>query len=1207
MVRLVARQGCPSLRGAMALNADCQVSLKDAQGLAGATQQSMAGAETPLGEAVSLVRGLGLDDLGTDLPPIQFTRTIARDNVMEFVDNSTNARFLRKLRDTMGTERYEGMMGDVDNAAKLLNSVLIAFLPEVIIEQGFPTERQERAVMAMLAPLVTIVFGEKQGRPPIPAGFDLFPYLIDAKSVLEQIKNLSFKQTVAKLGALTRQQTLTSAGLGADTPVQALILGWLFKKAEKSRDPSIVVEKVLSAYVEAAMEAAQKYDTSQAGLFGASASGPMPASEPVQALLDAFLTIWTGRNEEAVQRLFEPMIKDLAPAPVSMFAPEPEPVIEPEMFEPEPEPEPEPAGEVIPFRPAPAPVGPTRYELEGETFTALPELKAGNLVFEHALGQAHPVLIIEVLGEGTTRTIQGLSSLGRYSERVKGRAWGADGWGEEKIFSNTPQFDQKRRGNQLGWQSWEQVRFREDQDLIPFLMGYQASAIRKRERVEAEKRLAEKARAEKYAAGPDFEEMADSLVTRTYGMPDTIEAAALRSWFKDNGVNVSIKVRRYANASGLDFDLVDRFSDTAAEKIEEMTDIGVGRRYGYVGGILDHNRTGVGRVQIKEPYVQQLKYILAKKAKDSKREKLTLSEAGKEALKAGSGKAKVKASQTAVAPETREVLAGQHRYIIEERDGKKGVYFGVVPLDRVERDVFTERRESAKAAGALGRGYFKAYRKGGLKGAFPFNSLKDAADWAATIWPGESVEVVTDEVVVEEIENLPVKAVEEVQATAATAQPEVKTSRLDEMKRIRAERKRQRTGVQAPGGAISPEEAARQMQDLFRENRRVNPYHRRNATLSAEELELLTEEGEDLGFTQEQAQAMLSMLVNAIAPLGNIEAGEVFAKLDQVAAIYRQTLSVDDTPESEAIAIGYESLSDAAEVTGQSDYAGKGAKIWYTRGTKASPDDVYPISVAMGMGYEWLVEQDKVPTYQTLNDTHILLGEIGKADPEKIFAMMQSEMWSPGPHYPANDLIDKKGLRHTSMKVGDIIEMDGKLIYADKFGFKELKAPAPGDLKPLTYEEWKTQMQKWLTESMEYGPGQVGGTHFAEKMAVLADEYPNYEARFDKESAASKPKVKKPKVKKPRKPRKARAVVEAVEMESPTRENILAYLEAVPDRTLTSDMLVKTFSLTDGRAVGGIFRGLLKEGRIKETSGVWRATLFDALQAPLVSMGDTQG
>lgn len=53
----------------------------------------------------------------------------------------------------------------------------------------------------------------------------------------------------------------------------------------------------------------------------------------------------------------------------------------------------------------------------------------------------------------------------------------------------------------------------------------------------------------------------------------------------------------------------------------------------------------------------------------------------------------------------------------------------------------------------------------------------------------------------------------------------------------------------------------------------------------------------------------------------------------------------------------------------------------------------------------------------------------------------------------------------------------------------------------MTYEEFKAEYTKLFNAMMSYTPDQVGAGHYAEKMADLADAYPEFEDRIDDEAA----------------------------------------------------------------------------------------------------------
>ena len=49
----------------------------------------------------------------------------------------------------------------------------------------------------------------------------------------------------------------------------------------------------------------------------------------------------------------------------------------------------------------------------------------------------------------------------------------------------------------------------------------------------------------------------------------------------------------------------------------------------------------------------------------------------------------------------------------------------------------------------------------------------------------------------------------------------------------------------------------------------------------------------------------------------------------------------------------------------------------------------------------------------------------------------------------------------------------------------------------MTYEEFKNEMQSLLNKSFKYTPDQAGSRIFSEKMADLAEKYPEYEKMLD--------------------------------------------------------------------------------------------------------------
>ena len=129
----------------------------------------------------------------------------------------------------------------------------------------------------------------------------------------------------------------------------------------------------------------------------------------------------------------------------------------------------------------------------------------------------------------------------------------------------------------------------------------------------------------------------------------------------------------------------------------------------------------------------------------------------------------------------------------------------------------------------------------------------------------------------------------------------------------------------------------------------------------------------------------------------------------------------------------YETLNNAAWTTGIDGLKPGTTEIWYARPEQGR---------AMRRGVEH-IDDDILNALRNghLRATHARLGTIAETDLEAIFHAMQGENWSP--RGEARTLIEKSGLAHTSMSVGDIVVKDGTVYMVDSHGFCELAKPEP--------------------------------------------------------------------------------------------------------------------------------------------------------------------
>lgn len=113
------------------------------------------------------------------------------------------------------------------------------------------------------------------------------------------------------------------------------------------------------------------------------------------------------------------------------------------------------------------------------------------------------------------------------------------------------------------------------------------------------------------------------------------------------------------------------------------------------------------------------------------------------------------------------------------------------------------------------------------------------------------------------------------------------------------------------------------------------------------------------------------------------------------------------------------------------------ARVWYWK-----HDD--KISRDLIMGYDWAMAHGVNVKPSNITETHVMLKELPFpiyldapiSRLEYVFQAMQGESWSPNGE--ARSLIREKGLSHTSMSVGDVVEIGEFFFMVDSMGWVEL-------------------------------------------------------------------------------------------------------------------------------------------------------------------------
>jgi hypothetical protein len=92
-------------------------------------------------------------------------------------------------------------------------------------------------------------------------------------------------------------------------------------------------------------------------------------------------------------------------------------------------------------------------------------------------------------------------------------------------------------------------------------------------------------------------------------------------------------------------------------------------------------------------------------------------------------------------------------------------------------------------------------------------------------------------------------------------------------------------------------------------------------------------------------------------------------------------------------------------------------------------------------GFDWLRARNLLPNPADLSASHVFLLRTEAGNLTELYYKMQGEDWAPDGD--ARAFIASKGLRHTSMTVGDVaVDHSSGIAYlVDPFGFRRLTNP----------------------------------------------------------------------------------------------------------------------------------------------------------------------
>ena len=231
--------------------------------LAGASQEATSAAESPIGKALSTVRGLGISSV-SELPTFTWGGIVDGDNVADF--QARNPTFVSSLISRLDRAQGKRVAGDSALLSDLVNAVMVGFLPPEVQRQGFASEKDERALLAAMPILATLHQGVQRGK--IKAKWDLLPRLDAARQFAVMVRNKSVEQAITMVERADQQVQLGEGTKHAvstlfdDLDPLAIAFAILLKRAGKGLDPANTIRKDLGeGYKRPAMEPGERDET----------------------------------------------------------------------------------------------------------------------------------------------------------------------------------------------------------------------------------------------------------------------------------------------------------------------------------------------------------------------------------------------------------------------------------------------------------------------------------------------------------------------------------------------------------------------------------------------------------------------------------------------------------------------------------------------------------------------------------------------------------------------------------------------------------------------------------------------------------------------------------------------------------------------------------------------------------------------------------
>ena len=215
--------------------------------LAAASQKSTAASESPLAEAVGMIRSLNLSV--SNMPPFSFDRLITADNIDTFREQ--NEAFYSFIVSRLDEAKASNVRNRNSEAARYMRAACIGFLPTAAQKASlYDSPNMEDAIIGAAPIILTTHSMASKGK--LYPEYDLWEAVAAAVPIFARMqdKNLSIKAVKREVEAARAQTVIAGTKRDIDLPPMAWAVAMALHSAANTKKPESAIADLLSPYLE---------------------------------------------------------------------------------------------------------------------------------------------------------------------------------------------------------------------------------------------------------------------------------------------------------------------------------------------------------------------------------------------------------------------------------------------------------------------------------------------------------------------------------------------------------------------------------------------------------------------------------------------------------------------------------------------------------------------------------------------------------------------------------------------------------------------------------------------------------------------------------------------------------------------------------------------------------------------------------------------